>query len=151
MTPKAQQISAYDAPVDLDSQYGKKDTSHERNPSSSSDIIVNIDSSSRSHAALILNNLSNRITSVINPAVIFLVATPIAVSYPTLQLIMFITILIGTSPLYFIMISLIGTSSKHSVHYKSGKQQQHHHRRQPSIVGSISELSSDHTFKVRWD
>lgn len=145
MTPKAQQLGTYDLPSDCQSDFKEK-AKHQRNPSSTSSVLANVDTSpstsNLSLSLMVLNNLSNRVTSVINPAVIFFVATPIAMTYPLLQFIMFLTILVGTSPLYFIMITFVGKSDKHNnSHYIQGQNQPH--RRQPSIVGSIAELNND--------
>lgn len=46
-----------------------------------------------------------------SPSFIFLLATPIAMQYPLVQSIMFLTLLIGTSPLYFIMITFTSPKS----------------------------------------
>lgn len=140
MTPKAQQpVSNYDVQTNLDQhQFDKKEANHQRSPSSTSNIIANINNTNSS-ASLLLNSLSNRVSNVISPSVIFLVATPIALRYPLIQLIMFLTILVGTSPLYFIMITFVGETNRHRTqHYKPNQP----HRRQPSIVGSIKDMDN---------
>lgn len=149
MTPKAQQVGTYEVPSDRQSDFKEK---HQRNPSSGSNNLANINTqtslsntslSNSSTSQMIFNILSNRVTSVIHPAVIFFVATPIAIRYPLIQFIMFLTILVGSSPLYFMMITFVGKSNKLNSSQYSKQSQNQPHRRQPSIVGSISELSND--------
>lgn len=148
MTPKAQQVGTYEVPSDRQSDFKEK---HQKNSSSGSNVLANINTSSSTNTSLsnstsmmILNNLSNRVTSVIHPAVIFFVATPIAMRYPLIQFIMFLTILVGSSPLYFIMITFVGKSNKLNNSHYSKQSQNQPHRRQPSIVGSIAELTDDY-------
>lgn len=144
MTPKAQQLGNYAVLSNADSQYDqKKSQDHQRSPSNGSDILAQNNRNSNSSASLLLYSLSSRVSSVISPAIVFLVATPIAMRYPLIQLMMFLTILIGTSPLYFIIITFTGKSTKHNNHCKAIQQQPQHHRRQPSIVGSIAEMSDE--------
>lgn len=112
MTPKAQQIGGYDVPENL-SLINRKDgkTLHSRNPSTasnSSQPLTNLDESSSS----MLYSISSRVTNAISPSIAFLIATSIAVRYPIIHMVMFLTILIGTSPLYFIMITFLGKSNK---------------------------------------
>lgn len=59
---------------------------------------------------------------------------------------MFLTILVGSSPLYFIMITFVGKSNKlnNSQYNKQSQNQNQLHRRQPSIVGSITDLNDDY-------
>lgn len=139
MTPKAQLIGNYDVPFNQEHHQQhecdkKKETNHQRSPSmgsnSSSDIIASLNNcntntnnnyNQHSSASLILNTLTNRVSNVISPATIFLVATPIAVQYPFLQLLMFLTILVGTSPLYFIMITFVGQSNKRNIPYSTSR------------------------------
>lgn len=152
MTPKAQQLTNYDVPGEEEEALlaGKKQPVHQRNPSSSSsigsDILqANADSGQKATFLFLINSLTNRLTSVISPYIIFFVATPIAVHYPLIQLIMLFAILIGTSPLYFIIITFIGKSNKHHINYSKSNHHHHNpqpHRRQPSIVGSIAEMSA---------
>lgn len=147
MTPKIQQTSTFDLATDPQDQYdAKKASNHQRRASqSSSDLIAKTTNSpcsdTDSPSSQLLNSLSNRVTSVISPAIILLVATPIAIRYPLIQLIMFLTIVVGTSPLYFIMITFVGKSNKRTSCYKPSQHQPH--RRQPSIVGSIADMNND--------
>lgn len=147
MTPKAQQMGAYDVPNDNNHQLNesKGNTNHQRNPSSSSDIVANNNhSNTNSSTSLLLNSITNRVSSAMSPGVIFLVATPIAMRYPLLQLIIFLTILVGTSPLYFIIITFSGKSNKHNgTNQCEQSHQPQPHRRQPSIVGSIADMKDD--------
>lgn len=92
--------------------------------------------------SIISNTLSNTISNVMSPAMAaVMIATPIAVSYPLLQLALLLTFAIGTSPLYFIMITFLGKSNK-SDNLTSIEMIKPHHRRQPSIVGSIGNPSN---------
>lgn len=96
-----------------------------------------------SHQAtsIILNALTNSISNVMSPAMAaVMIATPIAVSYPLLQLLMLFTIAIGTSPLYYVMLTFLGNGDKcdsYLTPYSSSTL----HRRQPSIVGSIRDTT----------
>lgn len=153
MTPKAQQLSNYDFDKSDEQVTSKKD--HQRCPSTSSIGSEVFQTSSQQTSSInqvaaflfLYNSLSsNRFTSVISPYIIFFVATPIAVHYPLIQMILLLTILIGTSPLYFVLITFIGKNNKHNNNYLATKSNHHHqnpqpHRRQPSIVGSIAEMS----------
>lgn len=148
MTPKAQQLGTYDVLTNTDSQYNqKKSQDHQRSPSNGSEIVAHSNNKiTNSLASLLLCSLSSRVTSVISPGIVFLVATPIAMRYPMIQLVMFLTILIGTSPLYFIIITFTGKGDKHN---KIIQQQPQPHRRQPSIVGSIAEMNDEKQSKSR--
>lgn len=144
MTPKAQQLGTYTVITSADSQYDqKRSQEHQRSPSNGSEILAPTDRNSNSLASLLLYSLSSRVTSVISPGIVFLVATPIALRYPMIQLMMFLTILIGTSPLYFILITFTGKSTKHNNQNKTIQTNSQPHRRQPSIVGSIAEMNDD--------
>lgn len=85
--------------------------------------------------SLMLDALGNTLSNVMSPAMAaVMIATPIAVSYPLVQMALLFTLALGTSPLYFIMITFLGNKSDNLTTFNMIKP---HHRRQPSLVGSI--------------
>lgn len=158
MTPKAQQIGSYDVPEDPKSQYDGRKT-HKRGPSSISNLsavsgfsdysVCNNESADLNPlgmgpgsqgTCLSFYGISNRVTSAINPSFILLVATPIAMQYPLIRFIIVLTLLIGTSPLYFIMITFTSKNSKFSTNYRIQSSQCH--RRQRSCAFSRPPVES---------
>lgn len=88
---------------------------------------------------IMLDALGNTISNVMSPAMAaVMIATPIAVSYPLIQLALLLTLALGTSPLYFIMITFLGNNKSDNL--TTFNMIKPHHRRQPSLVGSIESI-----------
>lgn len=96
----------------------------------------------------LMSLLSDSISNAVSHAMVgAIIAMPIAVRYPLIQLIMFLTIIIGTSPLYFILITFVKNNNSNNNNNKRNNSHQIQNnqsqiRPQPSIIGSISPILS---------
>lgn len=141
MTPKAQQLDSYAILTSTDNNFDqKKQQDHRESLSDSYEPVTTDNRTANPSAYFSLYSLSIKVTRVISPAIVLLVATPIALQYPLIQLMMLLTILFGTSPLYFIIITFTGKSPKLD---KQCETIQQPHRRQPSIVGAIADMQDE--------
>lgn len=145
MAPKAHLLSSCDLNTNLNGEHNQSISGKEILLERSSDQSLSntLDSDNRisplgrisfpkESISILLNALSSTIVDAASPGMVgVMLAMPIAVTYPILQFMMFLTIIIGTSPLYFILITLFKTNNKFS---RPISTQQH----RPSIVGSIS-------------
>lgn len=153
MAPKAQRLDSCDLNANIEGNHDlckqekenlitRKQGFEDNILSSSSSFLngslTNQTVSSKLSFKIILNALSNSITNAASPAMVgMMVAMPIAVRYPILQLVMFLTIVTGTSPLYFMLITILNRTNKCNFKSIAQNNTSQQHRPQPSIVGSI--------------